>query len=148
MGWLFLFYFFLEVVVTIEVGSYLGGIGVFLEIVGSFFVAIFILKNFQYGILSSISALREGNINQEQFVSMNIFSLIGAFLLMFPGILCDIIGLLMQLNFVGMILASKVKFKGNIKTNNYTYEYKNYDTNNDIIDVEVIEKKDLLEKKD
>ena len=43
----FLFYLFLEVTVTVKVGSYIGGSWMFVEIMLSAFIGMFILRNFK-----------------------------------------------------------------------------------------------------
>jgi 2-isopropylmalate synthase/UPF0716 protein FxsA len=148
-----LLYFFFEVVITIEVGSYLGGLGTFMEIVGTFLLGIFIIKNFKYSIADSLNSLKSGKITQEEFVSSKIFSIIGAMLLVLPGILSDFIGILLQIEPLAVIFASKLKF-GNKSCNvnssySYTYTSTTHHTkrDDDIIDVEVIEKSDTIEDK-
>jgi 2-isopropylmalate synthase/UPF0716 protein FxsA len=153
----FLLYFFLEVVFTIEVGSYLGGLGMFAEIIVSFILGLFIIKNFKYSVAESLKSLQKGEMSQKDIVSSHVFSLIGAILLMFPGVVSDVLGLLMQIEFVAIFTASKMKFKprtpqshqqqGFDSSSQFHYHSSsNYHTNNhskssdDIVDVEIVEK--------
>lgn len=135
-GIFFLIYLFLEVFTTIEVGSYLGGVGTFFEIVGSAIVGIFILVNFKYSIAESFQKVSRMEIDPKDVVSSSIFSLIGAILLIIPGILSDFIGILMQFKLFSVNFSKLI-------AKNYTVQKKyNYKKNKeDIIDVEIIESK-------
>jgi 2-isopropylmalate synthase/UPF0716 protein FxsA len=162
-----LLYFFFEVVITIEVGSYLGGLGTFFEIILSFIVGLFIIKNFKYSVAESLASLQKGEMSEQDVVSSHIFSLLGALCLMLPGIVSDVLGLLMQIEAVAIFTASKVKFKqkepmnssSHFSTNdqNYYYHQTTYNSNqsttkssenDDIIDVEIIDTPTPIDSKE
>jgi len=147
---MFLIYFFLEVLITIEVGSILGGLNTFLEIVISFFIGIFILVNFKHSIKAKIMELATMQIDSKEFISSNILSLVGAIFLILPGVLSDTIGILMQFSlFSGVFVAIASSRFSKIKRSNYN----NYNNNSgfsnkkfknddkEIIDVEIIDTK-------
>jgi len=127
-------YLFIEVLVSVEFSSQLGGLLTFLEIIMSAFVGLFLLTNFRYTLSKSMSSLMSGEISTQDFQKMSLFTLIGAVLLMIPGFFSDILGVLLQFSFFGKLFASKVLNLKNNKNKNMEREGK-YDA----IDVEVID---------
>jgi 2-isopropylmalate synthase/UPF0716 protein FxsA len=133
-----------------------GGFLTFVLIVFSAIIGITLLKNFKYSLSENIKDLTQGNISQEEFVKTNMAKALGAMLLIVPGFFTDILGILLQFGILTMILTKIFKIKPqNVNSTNYSYTYKNvYNQDsvnnnsytkledNDIIDVEVIDKKD------
>lgn len=144
IGVIFLIYFFLEVLTTIEIGSYLGGVGTFLEIVFSALFGIFLLFNFNSSLKENLDSISRMENSPDRVLTSTIFSLIGAILLIIPGILSDIIGVLMQFNIIALIFG-KIIAKSIINLNqkrSYHNEYKykrNKTKTEDIIDVKISE---------
>jgi len=137
----FLLYLFVEVYVSTFVSSSIGGLYMFLEIVGSAFIGIFILSNFKYSFAQSMRDLYGGEITHDEFVKSNIFSVLGAILIIVPGIFTDILGLLLQVELFAIYFANTV-LKGRLKhrTKSYHNTSQSKDTrDSNIIDVEVIE---------
>ena len=104
----FLVYFFLEVVITVDIASRIGGLATFFEIIASAIVGFFLLTNFRYTLAQSMTALMSGSITVEEFQRMNMLSLLGAVLLIIPGFFSDMIGLLLQFGFFGTFVAKKI----------------------------------------
>ena len=134
----FLIYFFLEVVITVDIAGRIGGLATFFEIIVTAFIGLFLLTNFRYTLAQSMQALMAGTITVEQFQKMNLMSLLGAILLIIPGFFSDIIGLLLQFGFFGTFVAKKIlHLKEKKRTKQGEYE--------DAIDVEVIDR-DAIDK--
>jgi len=129
----FLVYFFLEVVITVDIASQIGGFATFLEIVFTAFVGFFLLTNFRYTLAQSMTALMDGSITVDQFQKMNMMSLLGAILLIIPGFFSDILGVLLQFGFFGTFIAKKVLHLKEKKRRKHEGDY------DDAIDVEVID---------
>ena len=107
----------------------------FLEVIGSFLFGLFLVKNLNLSFVENIQRVVTREITQQEFISIGLFRLVGAILLMIPGVLTDIIGLLMQFEEVGSFIGKKVFPMQETRRDNFT--------NDDIIDVEIIgEKKD------
>ena len=143
-------YLFLEVMVSTYFASMLGGLYTFLEIVISAFIGMFLLKNFKYSLMMNIKSLTKGEITQEDFIKQNVANAIGAILLIIPGFLTDIVGILLQFGILTRILTKIFKFKIASKTNSnesfseyqeqqFTYKQKRRYDDDEIIDVEVID---------
>lgn len=143
-------YLFLEVMVSTYFASFLGGFYTFLEIVFSALVGLFLLKNFKYSLMLNIKSLTKGEITQEDFIKQNVANAIGAILLIIPGFLTDIIGVLLQFGILTRFLTKIFKFKIDSKTThaepkfhyqeeNFTYKQKRRYYDDEIIDVEVID---------
>ncbi len=129
----FLVYFFLEVLITVDIGAQIGGLATFLEIVVSAFVGFFLLTNFRYTLAQSMMALMNGSITVDEFQKMNMMSLLGAILLIIPGFFSDIIGIMLQFGFFGTFIAKKVLHLKEKKRRKSEGDY------DDAIDVEVID---------
>ncbi len=132
----FLVYLFLEVIVSVNLSSYLGGLLTFLEIMLSAFIGISILINFRNTIRENLTAVSYNCIDLQQFQNLNLFTLLGAVLLIVPGFLTDIIGLLMQFSVLTSMLVNRYNVKsGSCKTN---VKQNNIQKDHDVIDVEII----------
>jgi 2-isopropylmalate synthase/UPF0716 protein FxsA len=131
----FLIYLFLEVFLTIEIASKIGGLATFLEILGSGFLGIFILMNFRHALSENLDALRTRQIDMQGFSNRNIMGLLGAILLILPGFLSDLIGILMQFSLLGTLIINRFTRKYPIE-NNHTQTTRKDDY---VIDAEIIE---------
>ncbi len=132
IGLFFLGYLFLEVVISVNIASRIGGMMTFFEIVVSALVGFYLLTNFRYTLSQSMAALMSGEITIEAFQRMSLFTLIGALLLILPGFFSDILGVLMQFGFFGTLFAKKVlHLKHKKRTDKGEFD--------DAIDVEVID---------
>lgn len=129
-------YLFLEVFITFEMVDFLGILGFVLEIIFSAILGLFILMNYRFFLGDALVRLREREISYEAFVGSNIFRILGAILLILPGGLTDILGILMQFSALGF-LAVKPFMKKSASNSTPT---SNKPQNSEIIDVEVIEK--------
>jgi UPF0716 family protein affecting phage T7 exclusion len=131
----FLIYLFIEILVTIEFGSYFGGIVTFLEFIGSFFVGMIILQNLQFSMRDNISRVLNREISSNEFISMGLFKAVGAMFLILPGVFTDIIGVLMQFEIIASFFANNFLPK---KSNE---QKKESQKDENIIDVEIVEDK-------
>ena len=102
-----LIYLFLEVVVTIEIATRIGGLSTFLEIVFSALLGIFILMNFRHTLAENVYALRMRQIDVQGFSNRNLMGLFGAVLLIIPGFLSDLIGIVMQFSLLSSLLINR-----------------------------------------
>lgn len=150
-----LIYLFFEVIVSVYCASFLGGFYTFLEIIISAFIGIFLLKNFKYSLALNIKSFTKGELSQADFVKQNFANAFGAFLLIMPGFLTDIIGILLQFGLITLFLTKLFSFKSNtnntkqdeeffhqfnnFEETNFNYTQKRRYENDEIIDVEVID---------
>lgn len=126
----FLIYLFAEVILTVEIASQIGGLATFLEIVGSAFLGIFILMNFRHALSENLEALRTRQIDMQGFSNRNMMGLLGALLLILPGFLSDIIGVLLQFSLVGTLIINRFTRK---------YQPPTQPKDDHVIDAEIIE---------
>lgn len=127
----FLIYLFLEVFVSFSISSQIGFLATFLEIVFSAFLGFFILLNFKSTLRENFTSLYKNSIDIGEFQRLNLFTLIGAILLILPGFLTDIIGILLQFSVFTNIIINRYSIK--------SHNQKNYkEKTDDVIDVEVI----------
>jgi UPF0716 family protein affecting phage T7 exclusion len=134
----FLIYLFLEVFVSLSIASSIGVLLTFLEIIATALAGFIIIAKFGYSTQNVMMNLKNGKIDPEEFVANRLFSYVGAVLLVLPGFLTDIIGLLLQFEFTAMIFAKMfLKNSKNMRSGASTQN-----RGDDVIDVEVIEKKE------
>ena len=133
----FLLYLFLETIISVNIASAIGGLATFLEIVFTAFVGIAILANFRNTFLENLMAVSYAQIDLEEFQRLNLFTIIGAILLIVPGFLTDIIGALLQVSAFTSMLVNRYKVQSKRDINERFYK-----EDDDVIDVEVIEKHD------
>jgi len=133
----FFIYLFLEVFVSVNISSVIGALATFLEILLSAVIGISILINFRKTLLENMTAVSYNCIDLEQFQRLNLFTLFGALLLILPGFLTDIVGILMQFSVFTSMLVNRYHVKsGSCKTE--YYEKHNLKKDSDVIDVEII----------
>lgn len=139
----FVLYLFLEIMVSSTISSALGGLLTFVEVIVSALIGIFLLQNFKYALMENMMDLARGNINQQDFMRLNIFMALGAVLLIIPGFLTDIIGILLQFEFFGLLMAKKFIKRGSSKKNDDPFQNTDFRNQNkkddDVIDVEIID---------
>ncbi|MDQ1298455.1 MAG: hypothetical protein QG558_994 [Campylobacterota bacterium] len=103
----FLIYLFLEVMITVEVASRIGGFAMFSEIMVSALIGIAILFNFRTTLLSNVMELKERRISANGFYKRNLLSLLGAILLILPGIFTDIMAGIIHVFLLGSLIDSR-----------------------------------------
>ncbi|WP_300367716.1 FxsA family protein [Hydrogenimonas sp.] len=136
----FLVYLFLEILVSVEISSAIGPFWTFVEVIVSAIAGLLLLTNFRYTFFENMRAMTEGEITPETFQNQNMAALIGALLLIVPGFLTDIIGILLQFGVFTNLLATKIARKQRKKSNIDTNPFQEGDT--DVIDVEIIDHHD------
>ena len=132
----FIVYLFLEVLISVNISSYLGGLITFFEIVLTAFMGIAILVNFRTTLVENLRAVSYNCIDLDEFQKLNLFTLIGAILLIIPGFFTDIIGLIMQFSTITSMFVNRYNVKS--QSCNATYTQDNIKKDNDVIDVEII----------
>jgi len=135
----FLVYIFLEVIISVNISSAVGGLVTFLEIIISGFIGVSLLMNFKSNFRENLNAVSYDCMNLKQFQNLNLFTLIGAIFMVLPGFFTDILGALMQFSvFTTMLVNSyNVKF-AKCNTNFDTNQTNNVKKESNVIDVEII----------
>jgi 2-isopropylmalate synthase/UPF0716 protein FxsA len=139
----FLIYLFLEVIVSVNISSAIGGLATFFEIITSALLGISILINFRATLVENLTAVSYNCIDLEQFQRLNLFTLFGAILLIIPGFLTDIMGVLLQFSVVTSMIVNRYNVKSGNCNASYTQDYNNT-KDSDVIDVEIIERNNTL----
>lgn len=103
----FLVYLFLEVVVSVNIASAIGGVWTFVELIATALAGFVILGNFRGTLAENIHAMNTARIDPREFQQLNLFTLLGAFMLILPGFLTDIIGLLLQFSVITKMLVNR-----------------------------------------
>ncbi|BAF70132.1 FxsA family protein [Nitratiruptor sp. SB155-2] len=124
----FVLYLFIETVISVSIASQIGPIWTFVEIIATATYGIWLLKNIHIQLFTTMQALANGEITQEEFEQMNLSMVLGAVLLIIPGFFTDILGILLQFGVFSKFLAKKI------------FKLKAKEEEDDVIDVEVIER--------
>ncbi|MDA7817550.1 FxsA family protein [Sulfurimonas sp.] len=131
----FITYIFFEVLVSTNIASLIGSLATFLEIIVSAFFGISILVNFRKTLAENMTAVSYSCIDLEQFQRLNLFTILGGILLVIPGFLTDIFGVLLQFSAFTTMAVNRYNMKfGKCDTNFKSHNKKD----SDVIDVEVI----------
>ncbi len=134
----FLIYLFLEVLVSVQISSAIGGLATFFEILLSAVMGIAILMNFRTTLVENVRAVMMNHIDIAEFKRLNLFTLIGAILLIIPGFLTDILGALLQFSVVTSMIVNRYGVKSE-KYNTSFDEENQLKKDSDVIDVEIID---------
>jgi UPF0716 family protein affecting phage T7 exclusion len=121
---LFLFYIFVEVVVTVPLASAIGIFYTFLEIVLSAIFGIILLFNTPFKLQESFQRIMQKRLSLSTVSLASTIRILGAFLLILPGFFGDITGAVLLIMSAILLIGVKVS--------------RNKD-DEDIIDVEIID---------
>lgn len=132
----FLIYLFLEVMVSVSISSEIGVMATFVELVLSALLGGILLANFRLTLMQNLSALMQGEISPSSFQRLNLWTIVGAILLILPGFLGDIIGLMLQFSSLVTLIVSKFLHVNDETSQTTSFKQGN---NDEIIDVEVID---------
>lgn len=125
----FLVYLFFEILVTYEFAKLFTPFGLFLEVLFSAIVGVIIIRDLNFSLFENMQRVLRREITEQEFISIGLFRFVGAILLIIPGVLTDIIGILFMFEFFAKWVARKIFISKS--------DYKD----SDIIDVEIIEDK-------
>ena len=122
-----------ELILSLKVVEMIGALWSVVWIIGTIMIGVSLLKNSQYAILGSLNAVSKGKLDLRNFQNASMAYMIGALLLIIPGILSDTIGVMalcytLYLQFVAKITPEKPNF--------------NQKGDDNVIDVEVIDEHD------
>jgi len=137
----FLLYLFLEVMISVNLSSEIGGFNTFLELVGSAFLGFILLVNFRATLFENMQAFSSRNIDLQEFQRLNIFAVVGAVFLILPGFFTDILGILLQFSVVTKMLVNRFTAKSTYQNSSHrrqTYTKIHTEKDDDVIDVEII----------
>jgi len=121
----------LELYLSLYVGEHIGFGGSVIWIIATMVLGIRLLQDTPYTLMGNISHVSMGKLSLEEFQNASTSYLIGAILLIIPGVLTDFLGVLalgytMYLRFIAKITPEQTKFKQNKGDDN-------------VIDVEIID---------
>ena len=121
----------LELYLSLEVGENIGFLWSVIWIVVSMFVGFRVLRFSSLSIMGNLNSVSRGKLSMQSFQNASTAYLLGAILLIIPGVLTDFLGLLslsytIYLQFVAKITPEQTKFDKNKGDDN-------------VIDVEIID---------
>lgn len=126
--------------ISTNISSAIGGFATFIEIILSAVLGFVLIANFRVTFVQSLQALSNRTITMEEFQKLNAWSILGAVLLIMPGFLTDIIGILLQFSFFASLFAAKVLHVKHFSPENNFKKGRE----DEIIDVEIIDDNNRL----
>ena len=127
----FLIYLFLEILFSYEFARVFTPFGLFLEVIFSALLGFYIIQNLHLSLFEEMQKVLRREISEEEFIAAGLFRLVGAFLLIVPGVFSDLVGLLFLFEPFARWIGKKL-FKR--------------EADDGIIDVEVIDDWDKIRK--
>lgn len=131
----FLLLFFVELAGFVAFSEEFGFFSLVLEIILSGLLGVFLLFGALSGSNESVIELLRGAKNPKEILASNLSKVLGAIMLIIPGIFGDCLGLLLQFGILDSFFVSL--FTKMRPMQNQTYQ--------EIIDVEIIEEKERIE---
>ncbi len=124
-------FLFLELYLSLEVGENIGFLWSAIWIVVSMLVGFRVLQSSPLSLMGNMNSVSRGKLSMQSFQNASTAYLLGAILLIIPGVLTDFLGLLslsytVYLQFVAKITPEQTKFDKNKGDDN-------------VIDVEIID---------
>ncbi|MDO7253589.1 FxsA family protein [Helicobacter cappadocius] len=138
-------YIFVELICTtlyiVEFGAWM----FFLEFVMTSLLSMLIMFWIRGDILEGLRKFNKGQISLSDFVGGNFARVVGAFLLLFPGIFADFLGIILEIYAFFVLKVFKKNLQNTSKRENSfdnfersSWSYRNF-SNEEIIDVEIIQ---------
>ena len=116
-GYIFLLLPIIELIIFIEVGSYIGSFNVIISIIFTIFLGYYVIKSKIKNISFSMMSIPNIQDMYQQYES-SIYSFFAGILLIVPGYLTDLIGLLLLLPFLRPQLSNYFNFKHHSRRSN------------------------------
>ena len=109
-GYIFLLLPIIELIIFIEVGSFIGSFNVIISIIFTIFLGYYLIKSKIKNITFSMMSISNIQDMYQQYES-SIYSFLAGVLLIVPGYLTDLIGLILLLPFLRPQLSNYFNFK-------------------------------------
>jgi len=143
-----LVYLFVEIMVSTQFASSLGGLMTFVEVVISAMLGAALIRRTPMRMMEAMQSIKDNGLANDHLRLLPIMSVAGGLLLIVPGFFSDILGLLLQFSFSASLLLKITKNKQHTRYNNhyetkFEIKTKPKGTNkgdDDVIDVEIIER--------
>jgi len=143
-----LVYLFIEIMVSTQFASSLGGLMTFVEVVISAMLGAALIRRTPMRMMEAMQSIKDNGLANDHLRLLPIMSVAGGLLLIIPGFFSDILGLLLQFSFSASLLLKITKNKQHTRYNNhyetkFEIKTKPKGTNkgdDDVIDVEIIER--------
>ena len=122
----------LELYLSLKVGENIGFLGSVVWIIFSFAAGMMLLQKSSQTMMGNMSALREGKLDMKKFQNASMSYLGAAVLLIIPGVLSDILGV------IAFVYSLYLQFVAKI-TPKQTNTHFNLQGDDDVIDVEIVD---------
>ena len=139
-------YLFLETYFSLKMLEIIGAFWATVWTIGSIIIGSALLKNSPYAVLGNMQSLHRGKLDIRKFQDATTSYLLGALLLILPGVLSDFMGVAALFYTVYLQFVAKITPERNNTDDFYTYKGES-----DVIDVEIVDehadRNDRIERK-
>ena len=126
-------YLFMEIYISLDMLEKIGAFWATIWTIGTMLLGSMLLRNSPYAILGNMQAMHMGKLDMKKFQDATTFYFLGSLLLIVPGVLSDILGVMALLYTVYLQFVAKITPE---QTNN-TYQKTKGDDH--VIDVEIVD---------
>jgi len=128
-------FFLLELYLSLKTGETIGFFWSVVWIMASGIIGMILLQNSPHAIMGQMQSVQKGKLNLKKFQDASMAYFIGSILLIIPGVLSDLVGVMalaytLYLQFIAKITPEQTNFQS-------THQNKKGDDN--VIDVEIID---------
>jgi len=126
-------YLFMEIYISLDMLEKIGAFWATIWTIGTMLLGSMLLRNSPYTILGNMQAMHMGKLDMKKFQDATTFYFLGSLLLIVPGVLSDILGVMALLYTVYLQFVAKITPE---QTNTY---YTNTKGDDHVIDVEIVD---------
>lgn len=134
-------YFFIELYFSLKTGEQIGFMWSVIWIFTTFMIGVAVLKNSSLTMLSNMQSIREGRLSLSRFKNASMAYFGGALLLIIPGVFSDFLGML------SLIYAMSLKVLALVAPKQHNNFNSRRGEDEDVIDAEIIDERDLSDRK-
>ncbi len=127
-------YLFLEIYFSLKMLEIIGAFWATVWTIATIVIGSLLLKNSPYAVLGNMYSLHRGKLDVRKFQDATTSYLVGALLLIFPGVLSDFLGVIALLYTVYLQLIATITPEQEHPNDFYTHKGED-----DVIDVEIVD---------
>ena len=127
-------YLFFEIFLSLDMLERIGALGATLWTISTILIGTILLRQAPFTLLGNLHAVSRGKLDLQKFQDATTAYLLGAILLILPGVLSDFLGVFALLYTVYLQFVAKIDPHHPKENDTYTHKGEH-----DVIDVEIIE---------
>ncbi len=131
-------YLLLELYLSLKVGESIGFVGSAIWIILTMIIGVRLLQNSSFTLMGNFSSVAQGKLSMKAFQNAATYYMLGAILLIIPGVLSDFLGILALIYTFYLQFTAKIQPEQTFDP--FSKRGKHTQGENDVIDVEIVDK--------